>query len=336
MYDRAQPSNRWTAAAAGELHAVDVAVIGGGPAGLAAALWAARYRRRVLLVDGGRPRNRSTVATHGYLGTDGAGPWDLISDARKDLLDYPEVTFMESVQAVEVEAVENGFDVSFDDGRRVRALRLILATGVVDVLPDIDRFDEFFGSCAFTCPTCDGYEAQNKAIVVIGDQEQSRAFAIGMLDWVSSVTLIVDPTAGQIGAGELDEVRAADVGVVVGTPAGLIGHDGSLDGVRLSDGCVIECDMLFAAVDQVQHSDLADRLGCDISGEGCVVVDDDGRTSVPNVFAAGDMTPGPHLVQIAAADGARAGIAAALSLRGGSGVPGSPRPAPDPSSLHGS
>jgi len=89
--------------------------------------------------------------------------------------------------------------------------------------------------------------------------------------------------------------------------------------------------MLFCAADQVQHSDLAARLGCEISDEGCVVVDDDGQSSVPNVFAAGDMTPGPHLVQIAAAKGARAGIAAALSLRGEAGVPGSPRPAPDPS-----
>ncbi len=316
-----------------ELAAVDVVVIGGGPAGLAAALWVARYRRRVLLVDGGRPRNAPTVATHGYLGTDGADPWDLILCARKDLLDYPEVAVVAGAEAVAVEADDDGFEVVLDDGRTVRALRLILATGVVDVLPSIDRFGEFYGSCAFTCPTCDGYEAQNKTIVVIGDHDDLGAFAVGMLDWASAVTLIVEPTAADAPAAELDKVKDAGIDVVIGTPAALLGDAGTLEGVRLTDGSIIPCDMLFFAGDQIQHSNLADGLGCEISDEGCVVVDEDGRTSVPHVFAAGDMTPGPHLVQVAAAKGTRAGIAAALSFRGESGVPGSPRPAPDPSSV---
>ena len=178
-----------------ELPSVDVAVIGGGPAGLAAALWAARYRRRVLLIDGGRPRNAPTTATHGYLGTDGASPWDLISCARKDLLDYPEVTLVVDAEAIAVEVDADGFEVVLDDDRTVRALRLILATGVVDELPRIDRFKEFFGSCAFTCPTCDGYEAQNKTIVVIGDHQDFTAFAVGLLDWATTITIVVEATS---------------------------------------------------------------------------------------------------------------------------------------------
>jgi thioredoxin reductase len=313
-----------------ELPSVDVAVVGGGPAGLAAALWAARYRRRVLLIDGGRPRNAPTTATHGYLGTDGADPWDLISCARKDLLDYPEVTLVADAEAIAVEVHADGFEVVLDDDRTVRALRLILATGLVDVLPRIDRFKEHFGSCAFTCPTCDGYEAQNKRIVVIGDHQDFTAFAVGLLDWATNITMVVETTSAEARTGELDNVRAAGIDVVIGTPAALLGDAGTLEGVRLADGSVVACDMIFCAAGTVQHSDLAARLGCEISDEGCVVVDGDGRTSVPNVFAAGDMTPGPHLVQIAAAKGTRAGIAAAISLRGKAGVSGSPRPAPDP------
>jgi thioredoxin reductase len=311
------------------LPAVDVAVIGGGPAGLSAALWSARYRRRVLLVDGGRPRNAPTVATHGYLGSDGIGPWDLARRARRDLLDYPEVTIVAGTEAVDVTIDDDGFDVVLSDGRAVRALRLVLATGVVDVLPEIARFGDFFGSCAFTCPTCDGYEAQNKQIVVIGDDEHLSAFAVGMLDWAFSVTLVIEPDSARSRAEELDNVSAAGIKVVVGTPIALAGTAGSLQEVCLADGSVVACDMLFCTVGHVQHSDLAGRLACEISQEGSVVVDEDGRTSVPNVFAAGDMTPGPHMVQIAAAEGARAGVAAALSLRGEPGVCGSPRPAPD-------
>ena len=240
-----------------ELIAVDVVVIGGGPAGLAAALWVARYRRRVLLVDGGRPRNTPTVATHGYLGTDGADPWELVLFRAKDLLDYPEVTFVAGAEAVAVEADDGGFEVVLDDGRTVRALRLILATGVVDVLPSIDRFGEFYGSSAFTCPTCDGYEAQNKTIVVIGDHDDLGAFAVGMLDWASAVTVIVEPTSTDAPAADLDKVNDAGIDVVIGMPAALLGDAGTLEGVRLTDGSVVPCDMLFFAADHVQHSNLA-------------------------------------------------------------------------------
>jgi thioredoxin reductase len=317
----------------GRLPAVDVAVIGGGPAGLAATLWSARYRRRVLLVDSGRPRNASSVATHGYLGTDGVRPWDFLSRARCDLLEYPEVTIATGAEAEDIAVTDHGFDVVLDDGRIVRALRLILATGVVDVLPDVARFADFYGSFAFTCPSCDWYEAQDRRIVVAGNDEHLSAFAVGLLDWASTVTLIVEPDQARTREGELANLAAAGVSVVIGTPTALDGSAEVLENVRLADGVIVPCDMLFCTVGHVQHSNLAARVGCEISEEGCIVVDGDGRTSVRHVFAAGDMTPGPHLVQIAAAEGARAGIAAALSLRGEHGVHGSPRPDPEPSDV---
>jgi thioredoxin reductase len=312
----------------------DVAVIGGGPAGLSAALWAARYRRRVVLVDGGRPRNAPTAQAHGYLALDGTEPLAFLRQARRDLRSYPEVTIFAGTRAVDVAMRERGFDVVLDDGRSFRALRLILATGVVDVLPDIERFGEFYGSCVFTCPTCDGYEAQDKAVAVIGDDEHLSAFAIGMLDWASAVTLVAEPGSAAR-TDDLADLRSAGIDVVVGKPVALTGPPGKLEGIALSDGSVVSCEVLFCTVGQTAHSDLAHQLGCDISGEGCVVVDDDGQTSLRHVFAAGDMTPGPQLVQIAAAKGARAGIAAALSLRGEPGVRHSPHPAPEPDSVLG-
>jgi thioredoxin reductase len=123
--------------------------------------------------------------------------------------------------------------------------------------------------------------------------------------------------------------------IVDGRPRSLTGDGGRLRAVQLDDGSSIECDLMFCTIGHLPHSDLSRRLGCEVSGEGCVVVDDQCRTSVEHVYAAGDITPGPHLVQIAAAKGATAGIAAAVSLRGTPGSPLSPRPAPDPAAVLG-
>ena len=311
----------------------DVAVVGGGPAGLSAALWSARYRRSVLLVDGGRPRNRSTAATHGYLCLDGAPPANLAERALADVLAYPEVTRAENADVVDVVAADGLFELGLADGRRVRALRLVLATGVVDVIPEIDQFEEFYGTAVFTCPTCDGYEAQGKRVVAIGDHDRISGFALGLLDWASSVALIVEPDAAPVRSGETDKVVAAGVEVIRGKALSLEGNDGVLRAVRLTNGSRVDCDVVFCTVRNAQRSELAARLGCAMSDEGCVLVDSDGQTSVRHVWAAGDMTPGPQLVQVAAAEGALAGIAAALSLRGERGAPGSSRPAPEPDEI---
>jgi thioredoxin reductase len=301
----------------------DVAVIGGGPAGHAAATWAARYRRRVVLVDAGRARNRWTDATHGYLGLDGASPQELLRRARSDLERYPEV----ETRAATVTAARRGrwgFDVELDGSAPLQALRIILATGVRDLFPDIDRFEEFFGTSVFTCPSCDGYEAQGKAVVALGGAHAAPV-AAGLLDWATSVTVLADsPT------DDLTSLEQLGIVVTVAQPAELCGTGGQLEGIRTTDGRTIPCDMIFCTMDHEQHSDLPRRLGCRMTSEGSVAVDEHCATSVEHVYAAGDMTPGPHLVQVAAAKGAIAGIAAAVSLRGEPGAPTSPPPAPDP------
>jgi thioredoxin reductase len=310
----------------------DVAVVGGGPAGLAAAAWTARYRRRVVLVDGGEQRNRWTDATHGYLGHEDISPHDLLRRARSDLAKYPEVEMVDGV-VTEACAVDGSFELRLDDGRELQAMRIVLATGVRDVFPAVEGFSEFYGSSVFTCPSCDGYEAQGRNVVIWGDNIDVSGFALGMLDWADSVTVLARLGSEGPDRETLDSLSAWGIHLVDGEPIALEGENRKLGGVRLRNHDVLSCDVLFCAVPHVQHSPLADRLGCEISAEGCVVVDDQGRTNVPGVFAAGDMTPGPHLVQIAAAKGAVAGIAASVSIRGERGAPRSPTPAPDAASL---
>jgi len=301
----------------------DIAVIGGGPAGLAASIWAARYRRRVIVLDAGQQRNRWADATHGYLGLDGSSPRELLDCALREVNNYPEIRVRGRARVTAVRRGRSGFRIRLDDGIEVDALRLILATGVRDTFPSIDRFEEFFGSDVFTCPSCDGYETQGKSVAVLGDR-QVAAFAIGLLDWATSITVIADKPDET-----LDALERLGIRVVVGEAIGLIGDPGQLRSVQLKSGDEVPCEMMFCTIDHEQQSDLPRQLGCEFSPEGCVIVDDHCATSVEHVYAAGDMTPGPHLVQVAASKGATAGIAAAISLRGDDGAPISPRPAPD-------
>jgi len=313
-----------------ELDTVDVLVVGGGPAGLAAALWAARYRRRVMLVDRGEQRNRWTQETHGYLGSEGAPPTRLLEQARTDLGQYREAQVVRGVgvDAVTVRAT-GGFDVRLGDGRALIALRLVLASGVRDVFPEITGFANFFGTSVFTCASCDGYEAHGKTVAVFGTADELATFAVGLLDWAQSVTVIVDSLSTD--ARRSQAARLADLGIHVleGSVAGFTGAHGHLRSIELSTHDSVECELAFCTMDHVQQSPLAAQLGCDMSAEGCVLVDDHCQTSVEHVYAAGDMTPGPHLVQVAASKGAVAGIAAARSLHGENGAPRSTPPAPD-------
>jgi thioredoxin reductase len=305
---------------------VDIAVVGGGPAGMAAALWAARHRRCVVLVDAGEHRNRWSAESHGYLGIEAAPPAKILGEARRGLERYREVDVIEGCRVVAGRAGKTGpFELELDDGQVLRAFRLILATGMRDVFPEVDGFEEYFGRSIFTCPSCDGYESQGKRVAVVGDSPEMAAFAAGLMDWAGSVTLVRESADAAI-LGDLART-CAELDEVTGLVVAVAGAEGEVESLQLSDGRSVPCDVVFWLMRHEQQSDLARQLGCAISDEGAVIVDDEGATSVAGVYAAGDMTPGPHLVQLAAAEGARAGITAACSLRGHSGSPMSPLPA---------
>lgn len=305
----------------------DVVVIGGGPAGIAASIWAARYRRRVAMIDAGQQRNRWSQAAHGYLGLEGADPAAILAAGREGLERYREIDIVDGRQVTTATSTNDGvFLLVLDDGDAVRAHRLILATGVRDVFPPVPEFEDYFGRSIFTCPSCDGYEAQHKTVAVVGDSPEIAEFAVGLLDWARSVVVVHESSDWSF-----DEQATAGIPVddVEGRVVGIAGHDHQVESLVLDGGDTVPCDVVFWSMQHEQQSDLPAQLGCEMTGEGCVAVDEEGATSIEWVYAAGDMTPGPHLVQIAAAEGARAGIAAAASLRGHTGSPMSPRPAPD-------
>jgi thioredoxin reductase len=310
-------------------HDFDALVLGGGPAGLAAALWLARHRRRVGVVDGGEPRNRSTSATHGYLGHDPIAPSELLARARAEVLAYPTASLLSCRATGARPDGGGGFRVGTDEEERLSARRLVLATGVVDELPPVGGIEEHYGESVFHCPTCDGYEARDRDVVVLGWGAQVAGTALELLDWARRVTVVTGGRAFEGDERHRQALARYRVPVKELEAAELVGTRGNLRCVRLSDGSEVECDLVFFSVAHHPRNELARELECRLTQEGCVEVDDQCRTSVPGVFAAGDVTPGLQVVQVAAAKGAIAGVACALSLQGEAPLAGGPAPAPD-------
>ena len=308
----------------------DAVVVGGGPAGLAAATWLARFRRDVVVVDGGDYRAARVEHSHGYLGRDPQSPLDLIETARHQLASYRTASHVpDRVLEARREPEDGSFRLRCEDGSTLRALRVVLATGVTDTCPKLAGFDEHYGASAFHCPACDGYDAEGRDVVAYGWDERLVGFATSLLNWARSVTVL---TSGHRFAGDqacLDVLRRHDVDVIETPATALVGSRGDLRGIELADGRCVPTSLLFFSVAHKPRTDLAEGLGCAIDDEGYVVIDANGATSVEHVYAAGDVTPGLQLVQVAAAQGTVAGVAAALSLQGQPGSPLSPPPAPD-------
>lgn len=306
----------------------DAVVVGGGPAGLSAAGWLGRYRRRVAVLDGGEHRNRWVDHSHGYLSRDDADPRELLRLARDQVGAYPTVE-LRSGRASSARRADEGTFVIESEAGALEARRVVLATGVLDAFPEVERFFEHYGADVFHCPTCDGYEAEGCEVVAFGWSSQVAGFALTLLEWAAKVTVVTD---GSRFEGDETCRRALErhsVDVLEDDAVELLGTRHDLRGVRLEGGSVLPCQLAFFSIAHHPRTDLAVELGCRLTEEGCVEVDHEGLTSVPGVYAAGDLTPGLQLVQVAAAKGTVAGVACALSLQGEPAAPGAPEPGPD-------
>jgi thioredoxin reductase len=251
--------------------------------------------------------------THGYLGFDAVDPAELRATAQRQLLRYPEVEVREA-RADRAERLGEGRFVVVAGGERLEARRLVLATGVVDRFPEIDNFLEHYGASVFHCPTCDGYEARDRRVVALGWSEGMVAFALRLAGWAADVTVVTDGRRFEGDEGQRELLTSLGVAIVDDDAVALTGPRGALEGVRLAGDGTVPCELLFFSIAHDQSSGLADQLGCGRNEEDCVVVDGDGQTTVPGVYAAGDLTPGLQLVQVAAAEGAMAGVRCALSI----------------------
>jgi thioredoxin reductase len=287
----------------------DVIIVGGGPAGLSAALTLGRCRRTVLVCDVGQPRNRASQSMHCFLSRDGANPSEFLRNAREQLAPYESVV-LRAALVLDVLKHEQSFEVVLHNDERHTCRKILLATGVVDHLPSIAGVEQFYGVSVHHCPYCDGWEWRDQPIAVYGRGEKGAGLALMLKQWTPDVILFTDGPSELSAdyrarlAREHIKVYEDRVGSVEGTP------DGKLERIVLTSGKAIERRALFFNTGQHQRSALPARLGCEIDVKGGVTVGEyDVETCVPGLYVAGDASRDVQLAIVAAAEGTKAAFA---------------------------
>jgi len=265
-------------------------VIGGGVAGMSAALPLGRARRRTLVLDRGGQSNLAAEHVGGLLGQEGTPPGDLYARGREQLALY-EAVVIRDLEAVDARAEGDGFAVVLGDGDEVRTSALVLATGMDYEVPDIPGFREHWGRAVFHCPFCHGWEVRDRPLVVCADGEIAERQATLLAGWTDDVT-VVDP----------------------GDVAGLRVEDGTLQAVVRRDGSEVPCEGVLVHAPLRRRGQLPERLGLELTEQGLVAVDAFAHTSVPGVYAAGDLAVAPQQVAIALGSGHLAGVVVTREL----------------------
>ena len=291
----------------------DAVIVGGSFAGLSAAMQLARARRRILLVDAGRARNRFARTSHGFLGQDGVPPAAIMREGLTQLSRYPTVDFAH-VQALAASSVEGGVSLALSDGSEVQARKLILAVGVADDLP-LPSMAPRWGVSVLHCPYCHGYEVRDRRLAAIANASAAVHQALILPDWGPTTFFtqgVFEPTAEEAELLSARGVRIERVPVVE-----LIGEGVEIRALRLADGREVPAEIVFTAPGTRVASPLADQLGCDFS-DGMtgrhITVDAMQQTSVAGVFAAGDAATAMFNATIASAAGVMAGVSAHRAL----------------------
>ena len=289
----------------------DVIVVGGGPAGLSAALMLGRCRRRVLVLDLGQPRNRRSHALHGYLTRDGIAPARFTEHARDELQPYG--VALRHAGVIGAKLSDDHYRVSLADGSEEDARYLLIATGVVDDLPAIPGFDACYGTSIFHCPYCDGWERSDRPLAAFGRGADVAGLALGLQTWSADVVVC---THGRRLGRSLRE-RLDRNGISVRTePLERIEHeDGRLTTIVFTRGAPLAREALFFATGQHPQSSLAISLGCTVNRRGTVNTGSLCDTNVPRLYVAGDASRDAQFVIVAAAEGAKAAVAINKALQ---------------------
>lgn len=293
----------------------DALIIGGSFAGLSAALYIARARRSVCVVDTGLPRNRFAQHSHGFFSHDGSAPHAMLATARSQVAAYPTVTFVDGAAATAVKR-SDGFTVTLASGEELESVRLVLAFGISDDLPQIPGLAERWGASVLHCPYCHGYEFSGQRLGVLLTSPKSIHQAMLVSEWgPTTFYLNGGPEPDDASLAELTKRRLA----IERAPVKALHGDGSrLSSIELADGRLTAADALYVAPRTRLNSEIARQLGCELDNDAqpgpIIRTDAEQMTTVPGVYAAGDITRGAHTVTFAAADGVTAGLAVHRSL----------------------
>jgi thioredoxin reductase len=292
----------------------DAIIIGGSFAGLSAAMYIARARRSVCIVDTGSPRNRFATHSHGFFTHDGSAPGTMLAAARAQVAAYPTATFIDG-KAISAAKEPDGFSVRLATGEALESIKIVLAFGISDELPAIPGLAERWGRSVLHCPYCHGYEFSGQRLGVLNVSPTSVHQAMLISEW-GPTTLYLNG-GPQPDDAALAQLRKRGVAIEAEPVGALHGKGTELSTIELTDGRTSGVDALYLGPPTRLNSDIAQRLGCDVN-EGrfgrIIRTNDEQMTTVPGVYAAGDITRDVHNVTWASADGVTAGLAVHRSL----------------------
>ncbi|SEL43339.1 Thioredoxin reductase [Chitinophaga rupis] len=283
---------------------LDVIIIGGSYAGLSAAMALGRALRQVLIIDSGKPCNRQTPHSHNFLTQDGATPAAIAALGREQVLAYPTVQLKQG-KVVNAVQKDNAFVVTTETGEQFTAAKLLLATGVQDIMPPIPGFAECWGISVLHCPYCHGYEVKNTPTGVLANGEMAFEFSRMIRHWTKQLTLFTNGPAA-LKDEQMAQLKDWNVPVQEQPVANIIHEKGYLQTIQLQDGSAHPLTALYTRPATPQQ-DIVQSLGCTLTENGYVVIDDFQQTTVPGVYAAGDNTTMFRAVSVAVAAGTKAG-----------------------------
>lgn len=279
----------------------DVVVIGGGPAGMSAALVLGRGRKNVMMVDEEKPRNRVTHESHAFLTRDGIAPAVFREKGRRDLSRYPSITIeKDRVMSIE-KTTESFFELKLSSGKLVETRRVVLATGLSEDLPDVDGIHSYYGKSIFSCPFCDGWEMRDQPLVIIAETEQSLHLIKLVRNWSDDI-IIATNGKGIFTAEDKQTLHTKNITVIEEKIEKLKGSKGKLKSVVFKDGRVIERSGGFCTTSLSDKTPFINQLKLEVNEAGFVKADGMGRTSVKGIYAAGEIS-GPSQLIVSASQG---------------------------------
>ena len=288
-------------------NSLEVVIIGGSYAGLSAAMTLGRAMRKVLIIDSGRPCNAQTPHSHNFITHDGETPAEIVRKAKAQVLKYPTVEFLND-RVISAEKSGGHFELKTESGKKLSAKKLVFATGLKDRMPDIPGFADCWGISVIHCPYCHGYEVRHQKTAMLANGNDALHFAQVLSNWTKELVLF---TNGPISLDPDQQAQLTKHGISwIETPVShLIHTDGQLKGLVLKDGEAHAFNVMYARIPFDQHSRLPQELGCTLTEQGFLQVDELQHTTIPGIYAAGDNTTMLRAVSQAVAAGMRAGAA---------------------------